>query len=220
MGGLIAAGAMALAVLAHPPTSTTNCVEARLTNGWCRVCRVGFVGAAEIRSKDLFDALDPHGHDLDRALMQCPTCLDAEASDGSCELHRVGYVGGRGYFSNLTYYLARGETTDVRTLACPVCRKNARRQPHDDDATGWCDACNLGMVGNVAFKDRAHFEVAQKEFDKLVLSLRRLERCELCAAASFFDTRCQICDITYKDGKAVEEGTTGEEEGDEKAPSR
>ncbi len=215
MASIAALGLLAAVLVAHPPVATTSsCIEATLTNGWCRVCQVGFIAGADIKSKIFYETLDPHGHDVEFEAMPCPICRTAVKVDGFCEPHRVGYVAGRAYFSNLTYSLARGETTDARTLACPICRKNARRQPHDDDATGWCDVCNLGMVGNVAFNDRAHFEVAQEEFDKLVLSLRRLDRCELCAAASFFDTRCQICDITYKDGKPVE----NEGDSDTKAP--
>ena len=39
-----------------------TCAEARSVNGWCEAHAVGYVAGLEIRSAELFEALDTHGH--------------------------------------------------------------------------------------------------------------------------------------------------------------
>ncbi len=218
MAGIMLAGPLALLLLAHhpPPASVGGCRGARLTHGWCGPCKVGFVASVQIRSPVLYEALDPHGHDLVPDAIECTSCEAGLAVDGYCEIHGYGFVGGRAYMTKITYFLARGKTLDVSRIDCRTCRTNAKRHRHQPAKTpletgGWCDVCKVGMVGNVAIRDRKDFEAASREFAKLLEAVQTARRCELCAGAMLYDARCPKCMIVYKDGKAVEEGTKGKE---------
>ena len=57
--------------------------------------------------------------------MTCISCREAWATDGYCYDCRIGYVDGHGYFTSLTYLLARGEVRDPATITCGVCAKAA-----------------------------------------------------------------------------------------------
>jgi hypothetical protein len=131
-----------------------TCELERTRSGWCESCRVGYVGATAIRSQALYDALDPHGHDVDVPGLACAACREAARSDGFCAQHGRGFVGGRAYLSRLSYHVARGEpasvehelgllATAVQTLercelcaaamvldgTCPKCRLSYGRGP-------------------------------------------------------------------------------------------
>ena len=75
---------------------------------------VGYVAGREIRSRELHDALDAHGHDVDVATLPCASCRAAAREDGFCATHGRGFVGGRAYLSPLAYHLARGEREAVQ----------------------------------------------------------------------------------------------------------
>lgn len=196
--------AVPLASAAPPVETSCTCEAARLDNGWCDGCGIGYVASVGIKSHMLYEALDAHGHEIDPDSIECRTCQAALASDGFCESCNWGFVGKELYFSRLTYHLARGEIKDVRKLTCRVCVKNARQTKLPLEGQRWCDACGLGMVGNVAFRDRKDYEAASKELERLLKAVRTLERCEYCAVALFMDARCPRCGISYKDGKRTE----------------
>ena len=226
MANILFIAPLALALIAHhppPPSSVGGCRGARLTHGWCGPCKVGFVASVEISSPVLYEALDTHGHDLVPDAIECTSCKEGLAVDGYCEVDGYGFVGGRAYMTKLTYFLARGKTLDVSRIDCRTCRTNAERHRHQPAKTplatgGWCDACKVGLVGNVAFRDRKDFEAASREFAKLLVAVQTARRCELCAGAMLYDTRCPTCKIWYKDGKPLKpaqaggEGKTAEEE--------
>src|SRR5687768_4101635 len=51
----------------HGPAAVENaceCSAAKAHNGWCGACHVGYVASVQIRSADLFDVIDAHGHDF------------------------------------------------------------------------------------------------------------------------------------------------------------
>ena len=180
--------------VAHPQPHFT-CSRAATSNGWCQGCRVGYIATVEIRSAQLFEALDAHGHDIaDPKAMDCVACRDAFSTDGYCHVCRIGFVGGHGYFTNLTYLLAKGEVTDPAKVTCGVCAK----------ARGWCDACGQGMVGNVVFRDTKDHAAARTQFELLLRAVKESERCEMCSMLLFYGGVCRACDITYKNGKVVE----------------
>lgn len=219
LAGLLVAAGPVPGPPADPGTCT--CAVARVKNGWCAACDVGYVASIEIRCRYLFNALDAHGHRIDPAGMRCDACTEAHATGAYCQRHHVGFVGELAYFSRLNYELARGRITDVAALSCTVCKANARRhlrkprRAGDDEGpdaapkskpkpSGWCDACGVGMIGNVAIADRKRFEVADRELQRLLAAIETSRRCEHCAAALFYDTQCPVCRIRYKDGKPVE----------------
>ncbi len=196
-----------------PPTDGgCSCPAAQLANGWCHACKVGYVASLPIKSEILFEALDPHGHELDPALMPCSECKAAFAADTQCKVHRIGFVDRQAYFSKLTYALAKGQVRDVSTITCERCKSNALRhtvkpttkpdakKPASD---GWCDICKIGMVGNVEFRKREDFDLASAEFRKLIPAAKTAERCGRCAYAQLYDGTCRVCAISYRGGKKL-----------------
>jgi hypothetical protein len=195
---LVAAALLAVVAAAR---AECTCAVARLANGWCDECGVGYVGSAKIPSKLLYEELDPHGHPFDPAKLRCETCRTAIEEDGFCELHRRGFVGGQAYLTPLAWRLARGTHLDPVALECPVCRENARSH-------GWCDACERGMVGHVAIDRRADYEAVAAEYEILLEAIDRASTCEACAVAMVFDGTCPRCGLTYRDGEATPVTTT------------
>lgn len=118
--------------------ATCSCEQERLRNGWCEACRIGYVAATEIRSKELYDTLDAHGHDVDVAGLACSDCRDAARADGFCGTHGRGFVGGRAYLSRLAYHLARGETEAVQDELALVARAV--------ETAARCELCAAAMV--------------------------------------------------------------------------
>ena len=132
--------------------SVCTCALERQRNGWCTVCRVGYVADTPIHSKALYDTLDAHGHDVDVAGLACASCRAAARSDGFCVEHARGFVGGRAYLSRLAYHLARGEREKVQSelglLALAVqtvehCELCAAAMVLD----GTCPKCRLSYQG-------------------------------------------------------------------------
>lgn len=205
---------VAAAPIPPPADGSCTCPAARLANGWCHACEVGYVASLPIKSEILFEALDPHGHEVDPARMSCKECKAAFAADTQCKLHRIGFVGHKAYFSKLTYALAKGQVKEVSTIKCKRCKANALRHTakpttKPDTKTpvpnGWCDLCKIGMVGNVAFRKRKDFDLASAEFRKLIPAAKTAERCGQCAYAQLYDGTCRVCAISYRGGKRVRE---------------
>ncbi len=193
----------ATVVTGHPRAEFT-CGMAATNNGWCDVCRVGYLATVEIRSAKLFEALDANGHDFpEPGAMNCVVCRDAWSTGGYCHDCRIGFVDGHGYFTKVTYLLAKGEVRDPAKLACTVCAKAAADKTPPLADEGWCDACGRGMVGNVAFRDKKDYAAARKQFDLLLRAVKESKRCEMCSMLLFYGGVCQACNITYKNGNVV-----------------
>jgi len=173
-----------------------SCAHALEHGGWCDVHQVGYVGSVEVTSHLLFEALDAHGHDVDTSTFDCPGCRKAIETSGFCDTHLVGFVQGQAYFSRLTYNLARGKRVAPSEVTCPVCRKHMLGR-------GWCAACGIGMVGNLALRDRRAFDDVDHTLKLVEAANHVAARCEHCAVAVVFDATCPICGIRYKDGKEV-----------------
>jgi hypothetical protein len=175
------------------PASSACCAEARLANGWCEDHVRGFVAGLEIRSRTLHDALDAHGHTLDRDVMECETCKALMDTGGFCESCRFGWVAGQAYMTRLTYHLALGRPSggDER---CDACRR-------DGAPSGWCSTCGRGWAGNVVFERRADQEAAARELGHLLAVIETSERCATCSLVQLVgDGHCPYCDITYAGG--------------------
>ena len=173
-----------------------RCVTAKLTNGWCSQCEVGYVASVKIPSYMLFEALDAHGHTVSPDRIKCESCQKVLQNDGFCERCKIGFVRKKAYFSRLTYCLARGDVKDLSKITCSSCRQ--LKEP------GWCDHCKMGLVGNVAFRDRESLAQAAKEYRLLLSAVETLKRCEMCAVARFTGSKCPKCQISYRDGKRDE----------------
>ncbi len=194
--GMVLNCMMVLALGTEPPpvVAGCTCAAARMHNGWCRECRVGYVANVPLRSWVLFDALDAHGHDVIADQLKCPTCRQAIKTDGFCAPCKYGYVGGKLYFSALTYALGKGQALDPGTLTCPQCRKHA-------ESSGWCDSCKRGMVGNFAFAERSSFDIGAREYGRLLIAVETAKRCDTCAAVMFTGAECFKCKAAEYAGK-------------------
>ncbi len=199
LAGLLAVAAtLGPTILADIPGTTRECVcaGARETNAWCSIHELGYVGGVKLTSNVVYLAIDPHGHDLDLSTFTCPTCRNAIASDGFCETHRRGFFKRKAYFSGLTYELGRAELQPASSITCRTCRKNS-------ETHGWCAKSGVGMVGPFAVRDRRGFDRAVAGLGLLAAAERTAPRCHHCAVAILFDSKCPMCKISYKDGKAV-----------------
>jgi hypothetical protein len=172
-----------------------TCDLARTQNGWCGGHRVGWVAGIRVPSADLFDVLDAHGHEIDPATITCASCRDALDTDGYCTVHAWGFVDEHLYVSKLTWVLGRGQPRDPATISCTTCRAHAVMP-------GWCDSCGIGMTGLVAYDDRALFDEATGEMDRLMRAVGTLPRCETCAIRHFENGRCDACGLTWTDGQS------------------
>ncbi len=193
------------AVVAGHPRADFTCGMASTANGWCDVCRVGYLATVEIRSAKLFEALDANGHEFpEPGTTGCVVCREAWTTNGYCHDCRIGFVDGHGYFTKLTYLLAKGEVRDPAILTCGPCAKAAADTTLPMERQGWCDACGQGMVGNVVFRDKKDYAAARKQFELLLRAVKESQRCEMCSMLLFYGGVCRACDITYKNGKVVE----------------
>ncbi len=182
----------ALPPAGFPPTALREpcrCAKARLINGWCRRCAVGYVGGVTIKSWLLFDYLDAHGHDIQPASLQCAGCQEALRNDGYCPRCRWGFVQKRLYFSRLTYCLGRGQVQAPAGLSCEACRQAAA-------TAGWCERCAIGRIGPVTYTDRADYDAARVEYQRLLRAVEIADRCEFCALALLSGIPCVKCEAT------------------------
>ena len=179
-----------------PDPKICTCETARINNGWCRPCKVGYVAAVRIPSAKLFEVLDAHGHAIDPIQIRCSSCKKAMTTDGYCDRCRMGFIKKQAYLSKLAYLAQKGRVMRKSPLSCKTCLKNAK-------TTGWCDRCNVGIAGQLAFKTRAETEEAHRQLQILRRALRTLKRCETCAIATVCGGRCRHCDISYREGKPV-----------------
>lgn len=180
-----------------PPAEVPcSCDILRRSNGWCRQCRVGYVAGARIESHVLFDALDLRGHPVDIPSLECEGCRQAASKNSICARCGWGIAGGKVYSSKLTYYLAlaQQESDPIECDSCRTCSSGA----------GWCESCGRGWTGSFAYRDRRVYEAAAREYALLKLAVRTLDRCETCAVARYFGSRCPACGIEYRDGEPLE----------------
>ncbi len=179
-------------VLAHPPESHPSdicrCAVARVDDGWCPKCEVGYYANIQIKSVTLFETLDLHGHEIDPKKSRCESCRAAHASGGFCESCHMGFIDGRGFFSRVCYAMAKGATAPP---------------PPDGQAYAerWCGHCHSGRVANRAFSSESDWSEARRWRDILAAAAKKADACEPCATAMITDGRCFRCRVQYRDGK-------------------
>jgi hypothetical protein len=187
------------------PQSPCTCQAAILSHRWCWRCNVGYVAGRRIECARLFEALDPHGHELDNESLQLQGCREAIRSDGYCDAMGIGFVAGKAFFTRLTYGVARGEAIDPATTECPVCQAHVHpREP------GWCESCRRGIVGNVAIADRDMFERTAREYRILSSAIDKASACEFCACAMVAHLTCPKCQISYESVASVASAAQGD----------
>lgn len=175
--------------------STCVCASARVKDTWCEACGAGYLAGIRIPSRRLFEVLDAHGHDYDPAVVACESCRKAIAKEGYCEECRRGFRGGQCYMSRLSYEVARGRRDDPATITCERCRTNST-------TFGWCNACTLGRIGTIVAADRAGYQAAAVEAERLIQAIERLEPCESCAIAYFTKGYCPTCRKRFREDGA------------------
>lgn len=201
---MIASVLIALSLLGHLTLEPQcRCEEVKLVGGWCVPDSVGYVAGLRVSSFTLLEALDPEGHSVDVASLECAGCREAAAHNGICAICNRGIKDGKIYASKLTYYLALGEpagAADINGVA------SAERAAQHRGESGWCSRCGIGWIGRYRYHDRAVYDAAAHEIGLLRLALDTLPRCETCAVAQYFGTYCPLCNLTYHDGVASKDG--------------
>lgn len=185
-----------LCVDGTPQKPECCCQSADELSVWCDACGVGHVASVRIQSRQLFDALDAHGHDVLPQSFRCDECKKAFKADGFCHRCKIGFVHGKAYFSRLTYTLALGTLTKPGSFKCTRCREHTR-------SAGWCEQCNVGLVGCISFRDKQVFERAQDAVRVLRKAIEKLDECPSCAVALAVDRRCQRCKKSYEGGRQL-----------------
>ena len=190
----------ALTLLGHVAPTHTDCWcdSARVQNGWCDPCEVGYIGGISIPYADVVEALDTHGHPVDVPSLECAGCRDAAARDGICKDCGWGVVDAHIYASKLTYYLALArhqETARDEAFAttdpddsrdeCAQCESFLPSDPPH-----WCDSCSRGTIATFVFREHVTYEAAVAELELLRRTLRQAPACQACAVAAYFGTSC------------------------------
>ncbi len=173
-----------------------TCDTIKRTDGWCELCKVGYLVGVKIESASFFELLDAHGHQIDPRLLVCDPCRVLYESHGYCPRCHVGFVGKQMYFSKLTYYLARGKVSDAGGITCTTCLTNAQK-------SGWCSVCKIGMVGHRAYRDRSEFEQTAKLREILISAIPLEKECWSCALAMINDGTCLKCNTSFLGGHRV-----------------
>jgi hypothetical protein len=172
------------------------CAKNKLENGWCNQCKMGYFSGIELKSKKLLETLE--GKPVaDEAALQCPACKTADEKNGVCEHCKIGYANHRMYPSIYAYCLALGTPKHPEQMKCPTCKSFIGEH-------GWCDECKQGIVGRVAFQDKEAYNKAVAAREIIQKAAKLAEKCESCALALVTNGVCEKCNISYKDGKPVE----------------
>ena len=175
-----------------------TCGIAKVENGWCDDCKVGYVAGVKIKSDALFKSLE--GHEVDDAKIKCPSCKKAHEAGGLCESCKTGFADGKAYHSWVAYRLASGKFKRVADIKCLGCRKATKE-------SGWCDGCGVGYVAHRKYAGKKDYEQAVQA--QKVLRLAAASKCETCALAMVSDGECAQCKVKYANGE--ESKTTGSE---------
>jgi len=185
-------------ILLDVPPVVTECIcsKAKVHDGWCDPCKIGYVAGLKISSKLLFTTID-HGHEIPSDT-RCETCKKAIPVDEFCNACQVGYYQRKIYYSSFTHCLVKGVRVNREQVSCAACLRNM-------EEGGWCDVCKRGIFGNVSVMQQAHFDQAVASFRRLKLGLAHLDQCELCGIAMYSNGMCPKCEIIYKNGKPTTE---------------
>lgn len=188
---LVALGALSANALADCPT----CTKAKLENGWCDKCKMGFFAGIEMTSKKLFEALE--GKPVANASeLKCPGCKAAYEKNGTCEHCKVQFADHCRYASPAACCLAHGKLKNPAEMKCETCKSYIGEH-------GWCEQCKQGIVGNYAFTDKEEYNKAAAAQELIRKAVQAVKKCEGCAVAMVTDGTCECCKVSYKDGKLV-----------------
>jgi len=148
----------------HGPNSSSHadvcvCATVDQGTGWCSACEVGFVGSVKVPSADLFEMIDPHGHELNPAGISCETCVNALETGSFCKPCGIGYVDGRAYVSRLAYLIANAEPGNSPALESEFERLQMALERLAD-----CELCGVASyVDGRCPKCRIHYRDGKKD---------------------------------------------------------
>lgn len=171
------------------------CKTAKIENGWCPQCKVGYVAGVATKSHQLYNALKGEAI-ADASKIKCKLCKSALEKDATCAKCKLAYANNTKYQSMVAYRLARGTNKDPAKITCPTCKANLADR-------GWCSSCQIGLVGNIAFKDKNTYNDAVTARETLRRATKLANKCETCAVAMVTDGTCATCKISFKDGKRI-----------------
>jgi hypothetical protein len=154
------------------------------------VCKVGYFADVRIDSAGLFGVLDLHGHEVFAEKTFCKTCRAAIKTGGFCDECQMGFIDGEGYFSRLCYAFAKGRKLTAGTS--DTCEHIAEE--------GWCARCRRGRLANRVFARQDDYHDAQRWRAVLKSAARKVDQCEICAAAMIANRSCFRCRVAYRDG--------------------
>lgn len=98
----VSCAALTLLVVASPVyAGCKKCEAARIEDGWCGDCKVGYFDGVVIKSKELLDALARK--EVNVGEIKCTMCKTAAAEHGWCDACKVGLVGNRAFNDKQDY---------------------------------------------------------------------------------------------------------------------
>lgn len=185
-----------------------SCKEAKATGGWCEGCSAGFYGDMVLTSKKLHAALQAKPIPEEKlAQIPCDGCKTAIEENGSCDACHVAFVNKHVYRSPYAAALAHGERMqwDEKAYAkkkkegatgCQGCETAAK-------ASGWCKDCSVGFVGSYLYKDKVAHKNARKALTMIQRADKVAKSCEPCAVAMVTESKCDGCNVAFKNGKKI-----------------
>lgn len=191
---LVAIGGLAGQVLAGGEC----CEKAKAENAWCSHCKQGFIGGQTVTNAAVYKAMAPAPAPTDA---KCETCKKAIADNGVCDHCHLMFTHHMMFKSPVAYALMKGDciSAKAKDIKCEAC-KNAMKDH------GWCDSCAKGVVGCMAFTDKAAYQKAVTAQSTLAAANKAAAKCETCAVAMVTDGKCEACKVSYKDGKMTKGG--------------
>jgi len=179
------------------------CKEMAEKGGWCDHCKVGFVSTVQTQSKKLYDALQGVAVSSDKAGgCGCAGCKAGMEKNGSCEKCNTHFANHAMYHSAVAARLAVGKPVSESDPTCAKCKEYVAKNgvAATNEMIGWCDECKAGIVKGRRFETKESFEAAKAAYELVARAAKAAEKCEDCAVAMVTDSKCEHCNVTFKDG--------------------
>jgi hypothetical protein len=170
--------------------------------GFCDHCNKGKIYGLELTSKNLYDALTgEEGVAEDLKKSECKGCRAAAENNGSCDHCGVHVAHSKVYMSKTAHTLAMGIPMSDPKVAkgiekCSGCASAAKNHK-------FCSACNVGFVGESAYKSKESHDAALAAHEVLKAAIKDTGHCDRCAVARVTDGKCAHCNVHFKGGKPV-----------------
>ena len=177
-----------------------GCAKIKMAGqGFCADCKTGQIFGLTLTSQGLFDTLAGSSDTLAKMKdSKCPGCKEAVENNGTCEHCHNFVASGKVYKNSFAYTLARGDQIDrAAKKSCPGCAEAVKNK------SGFCSACDVGIVAGRAFKTRSFYDSATKAYETVKAAVKDASHCEMCSTARLTNGTCEHCKVAFKDGKPV-----------------